>query len=126
MKETIEGKVAAIINDKIIVINRGEKDGVNEDMTFAIFVLGEELTDSKTGESLGNFEHVKAKVSVIHVQEKMCSTIQIPETDMGDLVQVEAIEKGSESNDSKVVIGDLAREYVGMPQLLEFARLLIK
>lgn len=123
MPERIEGVVSAIIDDRIIVINRGEKDGVKEDMTFAIFTVGEELTDSKTGESLGNFEHVKVKVEVIHVQEKMCSTIRIPETDIDE--QVEAIEKCFGSKDLELLIGDGAREYMGMSQLLKFTHLRI-
>jgi hypothetical protein len=40
MEERIEGKVAAIINNEMAVINRGERDGVREDMTFAIFERG--------------------------------------------------------------------------------------
>jgi hypothetical protein len=80
----------------------------------------EELTDSETGESLGRFEYVKVKVEVIHVQEKMCSAIQIPEPDrVGDLIQVGALKKDSRSNASKVVVGDCAREYVGCHHYLD-------
>jgi hypothetical protein len=107
MEDTIEGKVAAIIDNKII-INRGEIAGVREGMTFTIFTIGEEITDPKTGESIGPFEEVKADVTVIHVQEKMCTTIRIPE-------DVKAY-------DLDVEIGDYAREYVSMERLIELCK----
>jgi hypothetical protein len=123
MEERIEGKVAAIINNQIIVINRGEREGVREDMIFAIFTEEEKLIDPTTGESLGFFENVKVKVGVIHVQEKMCSTIGIPETidRVGKKVQLEAIGKDGKYEDCKVIVGDFAREYIGMSALLYLA-----
>jgi hypothetical protein len=78
MKELIEGKVAAIIDDFTIVINRGNRDGVEDGGYFVIFKLGEEIRDSETGESLGIFEIVKARVEVRHVQEKMSTCCYIP------------------------------------------------
>lgn len=123
MEERIEGKVAAIINNQIIVINRGEREGVREDMTFAIFTKEEELIDPTTGEPLGFFENVKVKVGVIHVQEKMCSTIGMPETTdrVGKIVQLEAIGKDGKYEDCKVIVGDSAREYISMSQILNLA-----
>ena len=123
MEEEIEGKVAAIIDNQIIVINRGDADGVRNGMTFAIFTVGEKINDPVTGETLGNFEIIKAKIEVVHVMEKMCSAIQIPVTDMVDLIQAKAIGKRQGSIDCEVEIGDSVREYIGMPQLLEFAKL---
>jgi hypothetical protein len=55
--EGIKGKVAEIIDEYTVVINRGHKDGV------------EEIKDPDGG-SLGKFEYVKAKVEVVNVQEK--------------------------------------------------------
>jgi hypothetical protein len=106
MKELIEGKVAAIIDDFTIVINRGKRDGVEEGGYFVIFKLGEEIHDSETGESLGIFEIVKARVEVIHVQEKMstCQYIQIEQV----------IHIGEE----KVEIGDFVRSYEPYPYVI--------
>ena len=58
----IEGKIAEIIDTATVVINRGYKDGVEEGMRFIIYEPGNEIEDPDTGESLGTFENVKAKV----------------------------------------------------------------
>jgi len=66
----IKGKVAEIIDEYTVVINRGHEHGVEEDMRFVIYDPGEEIKDPDTGKSLGKFEYVKAKVEVVNVQEK--------------------------------------------------------
>jgi hypothetical protein len=112
MEEPIEGKVAAIIDENKFVINRGRIAGVGEGMTFAIFTIGEEVIDPKTGVSLGNFEDVKAKVKVIYVQEKMCTALRIPEDANPQALKVE--------------IGNSAREYISMSQITELVKLHLK
>lgn len=67
----IEGKIAKILTEYRVVINRGYKDGVENGMRFVIFDPGEEIRDPDTKEPLGNLEIVKAKVEVINVQEKL-------------------------------------------------------
>ncbi len=74
----IEGRVAEIIDVYTVVINRGYEHGVEEDMRFVIYELGEEIKDPDGG-SLGIFEYVKAKVEVVNVQEKF-STAETYET----------------------------------------------
>ena len=78
MSKKIEGKVAKIVDDRTVVINRGSKDGVSENMTFAIVARGDEVTDPDSGESLGAWEVVKGQVKVTHVQEKLsvCSAFR--------------------------------------------------
>ncbi len=66
----IEGKIAKIIDEYTVVINRGHEHGVEEDMRFVIYEQGEEIKDPDTDESLGTFEYVKAKVRVTNVSEK--------------------------------------------------------
>ena len=66
----IEGRVAEIIDEYTVVINRGHEHGVEEDMRFVIYEPGEEIKDPDTGESLGKFEYVKAKVRVTDVSGK--------------------------------------------------------
>ena len=75
----IEGKIAEIIDEYTVVINQGHEHGVEEDMRFVIYDPGEEINDPDTGESLGKFEYVKAKVKVVNVQEKF-STAKTYET----------------------------------------------
>jgi len=75
----IECKVAGIIDEYTVVINRGYEHGVEEDMRFVIYEPGEEIKDPETDESLGKFEYVKAKVEVVDVKEKF-STAETYET----------------------------------------------
>jgi hypothetical protein len=58
----VEGKVAKILGNNEIVINRGRREGVRQGMLFEIFAPeGEEVWDPDTGETLGTVEDVKAK-----------------------------------------------------------------
>lgn len=67
--DAIKGMVAAIKDEFTVILNIGSKDKVEEGMKFIIYSEGEEIIDPESGESLGNFENVKAKVKVISVAE---------------------------------------------------------
>ncbi len=71
MSDRIEGRVARIVDENTVIVNRGEAHGVKRGMKFVIFAEGDEVTDPETGESLGRWEVVKGYVSVVHVQERM-------------------------------------------------------
>jgi hypothetical protein len=75
----IEGRVAKIIDVHTVVINRGLAHDVEEDMRFVIYESGEEINDPESGDLLGKFEYVKAKVEVVDVKEKF-STAETYET----------------------------------------------
>ena len=77
MSTPIEGKVAAIIDDTTLVLNVGSAQGVQEGMAFAIFASHGEIEDPDSGQSLGRWEAVKARVVVTHVQERLC-TVRSP------------------------------------------------
>ena len=77
MGPMIEGKVAAIIDDTTLVLNVGLEDGVKEGMFFSIFALHGEIKDPDSGEALGNWEMVKARVIATHVQPRLC-TVRAP------------------------------------------------
>ena len=77
MAEPISGSVAAVIDDTTLVLNVGYREGVRPDMVFTIFAEGQEIADPQSGESLGQWEIVKAEVVVTHVQERM-STARSP------------------------------------------------
>ena len=77
MNDTISGKVAAVIDDTTLVLNLGRESGVREGMLFAIVSDHQDVADPDSGESLGKWEFVKARVLVTHVQEKMC-TVRSP------------------------------------------------
>lgn len=68
--ELIQGKIAAIVDRYKVVINRGHEHGVKLGMRFVIYEPGENILDPDTGESLGEYEYIKAKVKVIDVNQK--------------------------------------------------------
>jgi hypothetical protein len=68
----VEGKVAKILGNSEIVINRGRGQGVRRGMLFEVFAPeGEEVWDPDTGETLGTVEDVKAKAEVTEVKERL-------------------------------------------------------
>lgn len=77
MTEPITGKIAAIIDDTTLVLSVGSRDGVREGMVFAIVSTHQDIADPDSGESLGTWEAVKARVVVSHVQERM-ATVRSP------------------------------------------------
>jgi len=70
LREPIKGEVSRIIDKYSVILNVGRIDNVVAGMDFVIYTEGEEIYDSK-GKSLGKIEHVKAKVEVVHVQERL-------------------------------------------------------
>lgn len=74
-----EGRIAQIIDDHRIVINKGHEHGVRIGQRFLILEIGDEIFDPETNESLGQVEIVKGRGEVTHVQERM-STLQTTET----------------------------------------------
>jgi len=74
-----EGKVAAILNARELVISIGSAQGVGLGMRFK--VLAEtpvEVTDPDTGKSLGVIDREKVRVQAVQVQEHLavCKTYQ--------------------------------------------------
>ena len=68
----IEGKVAKILGNNEIVINRGSGQGVRQGMLFEVFAPeGEEVWDPDTGETLGTVEDIKAQAEVTEVKERL-------------------------------------------------------
>jgi hypothetical protein len=68
----VEGKVAKILGNNEIVINRGSRKGVRQGMLFEVYAPeGEEVWDPDTGETLGTVEDVKAKAEVTEVKERL-------------------------------------------------------
>lgn len=66
----IEGKVAAVLNTRELVINRGADAGVTVGTKFA--VLGaQEVTDPDTNRPLGSLHREKIRVEVVEVQDNM-------------------------------------------------------
>ena len=66
----IEGKVAAVINRRELVINRGTAAGVQEGMKFKVMDRLLEITDPESHETLGTLEREKVRVKVSEVHPK--------------------------------------------------------
>jgi hypothetical protein len=72
MTERIRGKVAQLIDESTLVINRGSEHGVKPGMRFAVLnAKGAEITDPDTGEVLGSVDIEKVVVKVVRVEPKL-------------------------------------------------------
>lgn len=68
----IEGKVAAVLNERELVLNIGSEAGVDVGMRFKILYPGGiEIIDPDTDEPLGSVEWPKTEVKVVSVQPHM-------------------------------------------------------
>ena len=63
----IQGKVAAILNTRDLVINKGEYDGVSEGMLFQVTQPDVPVNDPDSGVELGVLIRDKIKVRVVEV-----------------------------------------------------------
>lgn len=63
----IQGKVAAILNERDLVINRGESDGVSEGMLFQVTQPDVPIRDPDSGLELGVLVRDKIKVRVVEL-----------------------------------------------------------
>ena len=68
----LEGKVAKVLGNNEIVLNKGRNDGVRTGMLFDVFAPdGEEVWDPDTGETLGTVEDIKARAEVTEVKDRL-------------------------------------------------------
>lgn len=74
----ILGKVASIMNEREVIINKGSDDGVEEGMTFRVTSEGVPVTDPDTGESLGVFirDKIGIKISEVHPKFSVARTYE--------------------------------------------------
>jgi len=72
MGSSLRGNVAALINNRELVINLGSEDGVQIGMKFAVLNRnGLEVFDPTTGEKIGTVEIPKVVVEAIRVDKKL-------------------------------------------------------
>ncbi len=105
-------RVAKILDEVNLVINRGRQHGTVNGQRFVIFTPGEEVHDPETGQSLGTLELVKGHARVIHVQEKL-AILRLERSGEGrtkTLSEIMATLSGrDETKLPEVAIGDCAR-----------------
>ena len=71
MGSKITGQVADLIDNRTLVINRGEKDGVATGMLFVVYdATGRVVKDPASGSELGKIKLPKIEVKITHVDEK--------------------------------------------------------
>lgn len=68
-------RVAQIVEIDILVINKGEKDLIDDSMRFLVYEDSEEIFDPLSKESLGKLEKPKGFFKVQHIQEKMTTIV---------------------------------------------------
>ena len=68
---TIDGKIAKIVDEYHVVVNRGSEHGVEEGMDFIVYREEGSVQDPDTGEELGELEHPLARLKPEHIMEKM-------------------------------------------------------
>jgi hypothetical protein len=82
----IVGKVAQLMNQYTLAINRGSRHGVTESMRFNILnSLGTHITDPDTSELLGSARIAKVRVEAYRVFDRfsVCRTYQPPASPLG-------------------------------------------
>lgn len=72
MPDRIEGKVAELIDDQTLVINRGTEHGVRIGMRFAVLnPRGAEIKDPDTKEVIGSVEIEKVVVKIVRLERML-------------------------------------------------------
>jgi hypothetical protein len=71
MNPLAEIRVAQVIDDETLVINKGSKDGITARDRFLVYEIGEEISDPVTKEPLGKLEIIKGTGAPIHIQERI-------------------------------------------------------
>lgn len=68
----IRAKVARILNNTDLALNKGAQDGVQEGMKFAILSdVGQEIRDPDSGEVLDSIQVAKTVVKIIHAAPRL-------------------------------------------------------
>ena len=87
---TIKGKVAAILNERELVVNVGSNHGVQEGMKFKVMELDRQIIDPDSHEILGEFNREKIRVKIFEVNPKYSvgSTYETYRVTIGSLPNV--------------------------------------
>jgi hypothetical protein len=75
----IEARVARILTERELIINRGRDDGVTAGMQFEVLARESlEITDPETGTSLGSLDRPKLRIEATDVYAKfaVCETFE--------------------------------------------------
>lgn len=132
MSEPLEAKVASIISDRELVLNKGSEDGVEIGMRFAVLLPNEfDIRDPDTNEVIGSVPLPKTFVKIVSMQEHIAKGRTFREFRTGGGGILASLSQGPtithetistdetlllnelDWNERKVVLGDRARQIVG-------------
>lgn len=130
MTDRIEGKVARILTDRRLVVNRGSDDGVQVGTRFAILSSREvDIVDPDTGQKIGSVDVARTVVKVVSVDARMSiartfrsvrsagifSALTAGETAREETLRTDeaTAEREIRQGEAKVQIGDIAVEVLG-------------
>lgn len=75
----ITGRIVRIIDEFTLVANFGLEQGAAVGLEFVVVQPVDNLVDPVTNEDLGVWEMIKARLIVVHAQEKMSTLMPAPE-----------------------------------------------
>ena len=105
-------RVAKVLDEERLVINRGAEQGVEAGARFLIYEAGEEIHDPDSGASLGALELVKGEAVVEHVQARL-SVLVLERADerQKTLSEMMATLSGGDDEEERagIAVGDYAR-----------------
>jgi hypothetical protein len=96
-EDRVRGLVAQLLNERELVINRGQSDGVQLGMRFAVLNRhGTGIKDPESGETLGSVEVEKAVVKIVRVHDRLSvgrtfRTLQTPGGPLSGLAEAMAL-----------------------------------
>jgi hypothetical protein len=88
IKKRLEGRVAAILNSRELVINIGDQHGVTHGMKFAVLAESAlEIRDPESGEVLDTIDREKVRVEVSELRKNIsiCRTYRLKKIPGGPL-----------------------------------------
>jgi hypothetical protein len=88
LSENISGTVIRILNDREVVINRGQMSGLAEGAFIGVIdPETEDLTDPETGENLGSIRRYKVALKVTQLSERLAiaATYKTKQVNVGGL-----------------------------------------
>lgn len=128
-KGMITAKVAQILNATDLALNKGEEDGVEVGMKFAVLdPVGRDIKDPDTGEVLDSINIAKTVLKVVQVSARLAVARTFRSKSTGFLGSFEALtthrsetlrsderrlQQQLSAKESYVKIGDAAVQYVG-------------
>jgi hypothetical protein len=113
-------KVAHIIDDYTLIINKGSENGINIGQRFLVFIIGEEIIDPESKESLGYLEIVKGTGKITHLQPKMATLSSDMQSPPGRSIRKSNNQNSRPFDITKMLGGDMEVEEQLPPKPIAF------